>query len=230
MRKVKLFVAVMMTASILFTGCSSDKKDTVTTEEVLQGSTQEVEKETTQEVTEENITAVETTEEESTEEETKSFIVTEENLVEKYASFDVTSENINNGVWDDVISDTSKGENKSPQLSWEPVEGAEVYAIYMVDVSMQHFIHWKSYEVTETELPLGWAAERDYVGPWPPEGGEHVYDVYVIAMKKPVERMKGGVNSATERMQKFIDDADTDAEGNTGNIIACGHLTATFKH
>lgn len=230
MRKLKLFVATMMTASILFTGCSSDKKDTVTTEEVIQESTKQVEPETTQEVAEENTTVVETTEEESTEEEKKSFIVTEENLVEKYDSFELKSENIKDGVWDDVISDTSKGENKSPQLSWEPVEGAEVYAIYMVDVNMQHFIHWNSNGITETELPLGWASESEYVGPWPPEGGEHVYDVYVIAMKKPVERMKGGVNSSTERMQKFIDDADTDAEGNTGNIIACGHLTATFKH
>lgn len=230
MRKLKLFVAAMMTASILFTGCSSDKKDTVTTEEVIQESTKQVEPETTQEVAEENTTVVETTEEESTEEEKKSFIVTEENLVEKYDSFELKSENIKEGVWDDVISDTSKGENKSPQLSWEPVEGAEVYAIYMVDVNMQHFIHWNSNGITETELPLGWASESEYVGPWPPEGGEHVYDVYVIAMKKPVERMKGGVNSSTERMQKFIDDADTDAEGNTGNIIACGHLTATFKH
>ena len=56
MRKVKLFVAAMMTASILFTGCSSDKKDTVTTEEVLQGSTQEVEKENTQEEKYQNLT------------------------------------------------------------------------------------------------------------------------------------------------------------------------------
>lgn len=159
-----------------------------------------------------------------------SHVVTKENLVSKYAQFKISSENVKKGKWDKIISNTDKGENKSPQLSWEPVENAEVYAIYMVDVNMQHFIHWKSYEVKETNLPLGWASKNDYVGPWPPEKATHTYDVYVIALKKPVERMKGSVNGRTEKMQDFIDAADIDAEGNTGNIIACGHLSATFTN
>lgn len=152
-----------------------------------------------------------------------------ENLVSAYASFELSSENIKRGVWDDVISYTDQGENKSPQLSWEPVEGAEVYGIYMIDTDMKYFIHWKS-EVTETSLPLGWASEADYVGPYPPSGGTHTYDVYVIAMKKPVERMKGSKNSNSPKAPEFISALDTDADGNTGNIIACGRLSGTFSN
>lgn len=151
-------------------------------------------------------------------------------LVSKYASFDVTSKNLNNGVWDDVISNTDEGENKSPELSWEPVEDASVYAIYMIDISMHYFIHWNSNDITETSLAEGWAPSSDYVGPYPPEGGEHTYDIYVIAMKNPIERLKGGVNSQTLNAQDFIDSTDTDIDGNTGNIVAIGHLSGNFTN
>lgn len=153
-----------------------------------------------------------------------------ENLVSAYATFELSSENINGGVWDDVISYTDQGENKSPQLSWDPVEGAQVYGIYMIDTDMKYFIHWKSYDVTETSLPLGWADKVEYVGPYPPSGGTHTYDVYVIAMKNPVERMKGSINSNSPKAPDFINDLDTDADGNTGNIIACGRLSGKFSN
>ena len=56
------------------------------------------------------------------------------------------------------------------------------------------------------------------------------YDVYVIALKNPVERLKGSVNSQTLKMQEFIDSTDTDADGNTGNIVAIGHLSGDFTN
>ncbi|MCR5269040.1 MAG: hypothetical protein K6E16_11050, partial [Lachnospiraceae bacterium] len=37
-------------------------------------------------------------------------------FIDDYNSFDVTSTSLNNGVWNDVISNTDKGSNKSPQL------------------------------------------------------------------------------------------------------------------
>ena len=46
-------------------------------------------------------------------------------------SFTITSENLHDGVWDTVIG-KEQGENKSPQLSWEPVEGANAYGILMM--------------------------------------------------------------------------------------------------
>ncbi len=129
-----------------------------------------------------------------------------------------------------MISKTEKGENKSPELSWEPVEGATVYAVYMVDISMHYYLHWVSNDISETMLPEGWAQGSEYVGPYPPPGGTHIYDVYVIAMKAPIERLKGGVGSPTLKMAEFIDSTDTDAEGNSGNIVAVGHLSGSFTH
>jgi len=151
-------------------------------------------------------------------------------IIAPFAHFEVLSSNINDGKWDDVISNTSVGENKSPALSWEPVEGATRYVIYMVDTTVQNWIHWKSEEVTETELPEGWASSGDYVGPYPPEGGTHTYEVYVIALKNPVERVKGGLDGQNAKFASFVEALDTDADGNTGNIAACGHLAATFTH
>ena len=68
---------------------------------------------------------------------------------------------LTDGVWNDIISNTNIGENKSPQLSWEPVEGAKVYAVYMFDTNTNGYLHWRSGGITETSLPEGWAS--DYV-------------------------------------------------------------------
>ena len=150
-------------------------------------------------------------------------------IISAYSTFELTSEDLHDGVWDDVVSFTDKGSNVSPQLSWEPVEGASTYAIYMLDISMHYWIHWISNDVTETTLPQGWAPASDYVGPYPPEGGSHTYDVYVIALKNPVERLKGGINSTTEKAPEFIAATDVDADGNSGNIISIGHLSGEFS-
>lgn len=151
------------------------------------------------------------------------------NIATQYERFVVKSDNLNDGKWDDIVSNTDKGSNLSPQLSWEPVEGAQLYVIYMVDVNMQYFMHWKADGVTETELTTGWA-QSDYIGPYPPEGGTHIYDVYVFALKKPVDRVKGSVNGQNPKFPNFIEALDTDAEGNTGNIVACGYQTGTFTN
>lgn len=55
-----------------------------------------------------------------------------EDYLEGYDTFEVTSEDLIDGVWSDVISKDC-GDNVSPQLSWEAVDGAELYIIYMVD-------------------------------------------------------------------------------------------------
>ena len=149
-------------------------------------------------------------------------------LISGYSTFEVTSENLHDGAWDDVISNTDRGSNQSPQLSWKNVDGASTYAIYMVDTTVQYFLHWISSDVTETDLPLGWAPQADYIGPYPPSGGPHTYDVFVIALKNPVERLMGGVNTQTLKVREFIDATDTDINGNTGNIVAIGYLSGTF--
>lgn len=151
------------------------------------------------------------------------------NIATMYDSFTITSPSLKNGKWVKDISYTDKGKNVSPELKWDSVEGATCYQIYMVDTSMQYFIHWKACNVTETTLPMGWAT-NDYVGPYPPKGGTHTYDIYVFATKNEVERLKGSVNGQNAKFPSFIEEIDIDKDGNTGNVISCGYLSGTFKN
>jgi phosphatidylethanolamine-binding protein (PEBP) family uncharacterized protein len=149
-------------------------------------------------------------------------------FVSKYPAFAVTSQSLHDGKWDEVTANTVDGKNASPELSWEPVEGASTYAIYMIDMDTAYFIHWRSGDITETSLPEGWASSTDYVGPYPPPGSTHHYNVYVFALKNPVERVKGGVNSICPKVPEFMEALDTDANGNTGNIISVGRVTGSY--
>ncbi len=146
-----------------------------------------------------------------------------------FATFEVTSEDLVDGRWADNISNTHIGENESPELKWEPVEGAGQYVIYMVDRNSNGYLHWKSEGITETELPHGWAHKlTEYNGPHIGHGYTHTFDVYVIALKAPVERLKGALNAVNPRMQEFFLELDTDSEGNTGNIIAYGKVSGLY--
>ena len=143
-------------------------------------------------------------------------------------TFEVTSEDLTDGVWPDIISNTHIGENRSPQLSWQPVDGAEVYVIYMVDSDTNGFLHWKSNNVTETDLPQGWASAVDYTGPHIGHGYTHTFDIYVMALRSPTDRLKGAVNAVNKELGSFIELIDTSADGSKGNIIAYGKISGTF--
>ncbi len=145
------------------------------------------------------------------------------------ASMALGSADLHDGVWDTVITDTKGGSNLSPQLSWEPVEGADSYVIFMVDTDATNWMHWKSEGVAETELPRGWASEDEYIGPYPPSG-THDYEVYVIALAGPVERVKGSFNSMNLKFAANTLALDTAADGSEGNILAYGHITGTYTH
>lgn len=146
-----------------------------------------------------------------------------------FASMALSSNDLHDGVWDTVITDTDNGSNVSPQLSWEPVEGAQSYVIYMVDTTAMDWMHWKSANVTETVLPQGWASAEEYIGPYPPSG-THDYEIYVFALAQPVEKVKGSFNFSN---LKFKDNAlalDEAQDGSAGNILAYGHITGTYTH
>lgn len=152
----------------------------------------------------------------------------DDQFVSAYPAFAVTSESLEGNIWIEACSNTESGENASPELSWEPIDGATVYVIYMVDINANNFLHWKSADVTETNLPQGWAPSSDYVGPYPPSGQTHQYNIYVFALRAPVERVKGSINTPAAKIQEFMDSLDTDAEGNTGNIVAVGRITGNY--
>lgn len=159
----------------------------------------------------------------------------DDKFVSAYPAFKVTSESLDGKYWiDDCVF---QGGNASPQLSWEPVEGATTYVIYMVDLTAANIIHWKKDSITETNLPQGWAvsafsqgevSKADYVGPNPPSGSTNQYNVYVFALKAPVERVKGSLGTPALKLQDFMDSLDTDAEGNTGNIVAVGRVVGYY--
>ena len=149
-------------------------------------------------------------------------------FVSEYAAFKVTSPNLNGGKWDDKIGERAEAKGVSPALSWDPVEGASCYAIYMVDLDTHYFLHWVQGDITETSLAEGGAAPGKYIGPYPEPGSTHRYNIYVIALKNPVERVKGGSNSINPKFPEFIKALDTDASGNTGNIISVGRVCGTY--
>lgn len=142
-------------------------------------------------------------------------------------SIEITSADLHDGVWDTVITKTKNGSNVSPQLSWEAVDGASSYVIYMVDNTAAGWLHWISNDVTGTELPQGWAGENEYVGPYPP-GGTHEYEIYVIALKEPVSEVFGKLDNSNATFYENRYRCDMTDEGEAGNILAIGTLAGTY--
>ena len=147
-------------------------------------------------------------------------------FVSAYPAFKVTSESLDGKYWVEACS--YDGGNVSPQLSWEPVEGATTYVIYMVDVTARNILHWNSDGITETNLPQGWASSDEYYGPQPASGSTNQYNVYVFALKAPAEHVNISVPFPAIKIQGYIDGLDTDAEGNTGNIVAVGRVVGKY--
>ena len=226
--KNKKIAALVLCAAALMNlaGCSRTEAEPAT--ETTEASAAEETTETTAVETTEQTEASETTAAEP--EMTVVPLTADENgdLMSQYEEFELTSEDIEDGFWVDAISSSPAGEDVSPQLSWEPVEGAGQYIIYMVDVSANDLIHWKAEGVTETHLDRGWA-ESFYFGPNPRSGLTNTSDIYVIAIRNPIDRLRGSWRLPNQNFPLFLAYLDIDAEGNTGNIIAYGHISAQYS-
>ena len=154
--------------------------------------------------------------------------------VESYPQFYVGSDSLVDGVWSNDMANVAEHrfECVSPSLYWEPVEGAACYVIYMVDsthsegIPPMNLLHWivENYEGTEIEAD----ADDYFLALDPERGTTRTYQIYVIALKAPVERAKGSVGTMPTDFGKFLEALDTDADGNTGNIIAFGFLSGTY--
>ncbi|BCN30969.1 YbhB/YbcL family Raf kinase inhibitor-like protein [Anaeromicropila herbilytica] len=131
------------------------------------------------------------------------------------------------GRWLSVIT-SSKGENLSPQLSWTPVDKASCYAIYMIDTSAGNWCHWIAKDVKVTELEQGAKLDNSqYIGPYPPSG-THTYEVRIFALKATPDSYKGINNSENYKLDSIISALDT-SNGETGNILATGVISGTYK-
>lgn len=150
-------------------------------------------------------------------------------FVSDYAAFAVTTNSLTDkGFWEEITANTVDGQNLSPDLQWDPVEGASCYAIYMVDLNTHYFLHWVQGDITDTSLPQGYAGTKFYMGMYPPPGDTHVYNIYVFALKNPVTKVKGTANTISAKLPDFMKELDTDKDGNTGNIIAVGKVSGKF--
>ena len=207
----------------MLAGCQAAPAETSSaTTEATVGTTAEVTE------TEQTESQVQETEETEPAETTEAFVLGDDGFLPEYETFELTSEDLNDGVWDEEIAATMTGENVSPELSWEPVDGAQSYVIYMVDTSAYFWIHWKIDDVTETDLPQGWAEGATYAGPCPPPGSTHTYDIYVVALRNDIDRARGTVRTQNPNFAQFIRGLDTDVDGNTGNIISYGYLSGEY--
>jgi len=154
--------------------------------------------------------------------------------IESYPQFYVGSDSLVDGVWNDNMANVAEHRYDcvSPSLYWEPVEGAACYVIYMVDsthsegIPPMNLLHWKIENYEGTEI----AADADdyFLALGPEPGTTRTYQIYVIALKAPVERAKGSVGTMPTDFGKFLQALDTDVDGNTGNIIAFGFLSGTY--
>ena len=223
--KNKKIAALVLCAAALMNLAGCSDTEAVPAAETTAASVSE---ETTAVETTEQIEASETT---ATEPEmTVVPLIADENgnLMSRFEEFELTSEDIEDGFWVDAISSSPAGDDVSPQLSWDPVDGAGQYIIYMVDISANYLIHWKAEGVTETHLDRGWA-DSYYFGPYPRTGLTNTYDIYVIAIRNPIDRLRGSLRVPNENFPLFLARLDIDAEGNTGNIIAYGHISAQYS-
>jgi Raf kinase inhibitor-like YbhB/YbcL family protein len=113
------------------------------------------------------------------------------------------------GPWtnDDAIDEryTCDGRNISPPLSWSGVpEEAVAIAIVMSDLDAPAYAHWTvaniDADVTyvgEGDIPalavvaLNDMGRADYVGPCPPRGSLHTYQISVYALNQLLESQTG---------------------------------------
>ena len=52
----------------------------------------------------------------------------------------------------------------------------------------------------------------------------------MVALKQPVERAKGALNSSNLKFKPNVFALDEAVEGETGNIVAYGYITGTYTY
>ena len=144
-------------------------------------------------------------------------------------TFPVTSACLSDGKWDPKITNTKYGQNISPDLSWEKVEGATRYMIFMIDGEWLHMdVFTEETSLAEGSL-TGKAAGARFVGPYPPFG-THTYSVFVFAVKDEPGKVKYLFDGGGNDINAIFEAVNTDKDGNTGNVIAYGRLDGNYTH
>lgn len=116
------------------------------------------------------------------------------------------------------------GQNQVPAVSWTPVEGANAYAIYMLDTSANNWCHWiTKVGPAQTKIKQGEKLKSSrYKGPYPPSG-QHRYKIIVYALKKAPASLPGNFdkkNSASAIENKL----------GRSNIITSASTIVPYAH
>ncbi|MBQ8527361.1 MAG: hypothetical protein IJ429_02705 [Lachnospiraceae bacterium] len=226
-KKTSILICIFTVMIFAMMGCNSSTEsyETAEQEEVTEEISEEAAEESSEEASEETAEESETETKKPARKKREKIDIKDYN----FNTFELTSEDLHDGVWDTIITNTENGSNVSPQLSWEEVPEAAGYVVYMIDTMAGDWLHWKSNGVTETELPQGFAPEGEYVGPYPP-GGTHTYEIYVVALRQPLETIGGTLDRSDNDFMKNIVELDVSADGTSGNIISYGHLAGTYTY
>ena len=149
-------------------------------------------------------------------------------------SIDVTSTSVtDDGKFLTVTAATKRnnpqGENQSPAVSWNPVEGANYYAVMMFDKDA-NWLHFFVTDITSTELMQGeYSDTNTYIGPYPPKSvGTHTYRIAVFAIKEQPHSTIGKL----DRWQSYAGLVNhLNQVGNeSSNILAHGYVEGTYTY
>lgn len=141
-------------------------------------------------------------------------------------TFEVTTTSIADGEWKTEIG--LKEKNLSPELTWDPVEGATKYAIIMIDdTTASNFLHWFTI-VDSTHLDEGAFTDvsEGYAGPYPPE--VHEYDVYVVALADDPGEVFFQVDTTGGDIAERMTSLNKKSDGSVGNVLAYGQVGYNF--
>lgn len=113
----------------------------------------------------------------------------------------VTSSSLENGRWKsacaaDRAPNDPAGENKSPELTFSDVPGADYEVVLMIDATADNWLHLYFSGPWTTHLDEGVLSASSYIGPYPPKGsGDHTYEIRVFALQKDPSGITGQLDA-----------------------------------
>ncbi|MBQ8949696.1 MAG: hypothetical protein IJ065_00835 [Eubacterium sp.] len=148
-------------------------------------------------------------------------------IFEDIETFNSSSGNLTDGVWDVKITNTASGENLSPELNWDEVDGASEYVVIMIDGAWLHMdVFTTKTSLEEGEIERGDRGNQ-YVGPYPPSG-THTYSIFIFALKNEMGKVNLAFDAGGNSIDKIYSGLDIDKDGNSGNVIAYSRLDGNY--
>ena len=146
--------------------------------------------------------------------------------MEELQTFDVSTTSLDGDTWKKECG--SRHGNVSPEISWQAVDGAGKYVVFMLDKDASNWLHMcvitDKNGLKEGEYD---GKEAGYVGPYPPE--KHEYDVYVIALKEENGSIAYNMDSTGTDISEKLNKLNISQSGDTGNVISYGMIKGFYE-